>query len=59
MMTTVETTSFATPTLDSPPLISIYYSPYKKGEVQKFVSIIGHHNSFIRGLYEKAPTLGL
>ena len=35
--TTVETTSFATPTLDSPPPISIYYLPYKNGEVKKFV----------------------
>ena len=34
---TVETTSFATPTLDSPPLISMYYLPYKNGEVKKFV----------------------
>ena len=36
-MRTVETTSFATPTLDSPPLISMYYLPYKNGEVKKFV----------------------
>ena len=56
---TVETTSFASPTLDSPPLISIYYLPYEKGEVQKLVSIRGHHNSFTWGLYEKDPTLGL
>ena len=34
---TVETTSFATPTLDSPPLISMYYLPYKNEEVKKFV----------------------
>ena len=32
---TVETTSFATSKLDSPPLISIYYLPYENGEVQK------------------------
>ena len=34
---TVETTSFATPTLDSPPIISMYYLPYKNEEVKKFV----------------------
>ena len=34
---TVETTSFATPTLDSPPLVSMYYLPYKNGEVKKIV----------------------
>ena len=39
LASTVETTSFATPTLDSPPLISMYYLPYKNEEVKKLSSI--------------------
>ena len=31
----------------------------KNGEVQKFVSITGHHSSFTRRLYKRDPTLGL
>ena len=38
-------TSFATLKLDSPPLISIYYLPYKNREVKKIVFYSGHYNS--------------
>ena len=43
---TVETTSFATSKLDSPPLISIYYLPYENGEVQKIILYSGNYSSF-------------
>ena len=42
---TVVETSFATLKLDSPPLISIYYLPYKNGELKKIVFYSGHYNS--------------
>ena len=45
-LSTVETTSFATSKLDSPPLISIYYLPYENGEVQKIVLYPGNYSSF-------------
>ena len=41
---TVVETSFATLKLDSPPLISIYYLPYKNGELKKIVFYSGHYN---------------
>ena len=37
VQSTVVETSFATLKLDSPPLISIYYLPYKNGELKKIV----------------------
>ena len=42
---TVVETSFATLKLDSPPLISIYYLPYKNGELKKIVFYSGHYSS--------------
>ena len=55
---TVETTRFAPLTLDSPPLISIYYLPYENGKLKKIVFYSGHHSSFNWSSYEKCPTLG-
>ena len=56
---TVVETSFATLKLDSPPLISIYYLPYKNGELKKIVFYSGHYNFSKWRLYEKGPKLGL
>ena len=56
---TVEKARFAPLTLDSPPLISIYYLPYENGKLKKIVFYSGHHSSFNWSSYEKCPTLGL
>ena len=56
---TVETTSFAPLKLDSPPLIFIYYLPYRNRELKNFVLHSDHYSSFKWRLYEKGPTLGL
>ena len=42
LICTVETTSFATLKLDSPPLIFMYYLPYEIGELKKFVFYSDH-----------------
>ena len=50
---TVETTSFATLKLDSPPLIFMYYLPYEIGGLKKFVFYSDHHSSIIKRLYDE------
>ena len=51
-------TSFATLKLDSPPLISIYYLPYKNGELKKLSSIQAIIAPLNGGYMKKAQNWG-
>ena len=57
--TTVAATRLAPLKLDWPPLITVYYLPYKNGKLQKFVLYTDNYSSFNWRFYEKSPTLGL
>ena len=56
---TVAATRMAPLKLDWPPLMTMYYLPYKNGKLKKIDLCLDHHNSLKWRLNERDPTLGL